>query len=189
MVDDNTWPPEQPTSYIPLLLIHRQGNQGNRTKEEATAMAELMYSGNIGEVALVSREQSRGHEKFDKIQETSRATKEIEEILASLEKGKESAFILIKGAPGIGKTILLEEIAYRWANKELLHKFEFVLLVHLHDTSLQQIKTVDDLLQLFCIGDKNSTQIVTACAQYLFANGGKALTLLLDGYDEYPEHL
>ena len=186
MVDDNTWPPEQPTSYTPLLLIHRQGN---RTKEEATAMAELMYSGNISEVALVTREQSCGHGKFDKLQETSRATKEIEEILASLEKGKESAFILIEGAPGIGKTVLLKEIAYRWANKELLHKFELVLLVHLRDTSLQQIKTVDDLLQLFCIGDKNSIQIVTACAQYLLANGGKALTLLLDGYDEYPEHL
>ena len=190
MVDDNTWPPEQPTSFTPLLIIHRQGN---RTREEVTAMAELMYSGNISEVAMPTDEQSTvkhdtigGHEKFHK---TSRATKEIEEILAPLEKGKESAFILIEGAPGIGKTVLLKEIAYKWANKELLQKFEFVLLLYLRDPSLQQIKSVDDLLQLFCKGDKNATQIVNACAQYLFDNGGKTLTLLLDGYDEYPRDL
>ena len=193
MVDDNTWPPEQPTSFTPLLIIHRQGY---RTKEEVTAMAELMYSGNISGVAMPTGEQSTvkhdtigGHEKFHKMSDTSRATKEIEEILAPLEKGKESAFILIEGAPGIGKTVLLKEIAYKWANKELLQKFEFVLLVYLRDPSLQRIKSVDDLLQLFCKGDKNATQIVNACAQYLFDNGGKTLTLLLDGYDEYPRDL
>ena len=193
MVDDNTWPPEQPTSYTPLLLIHRQDH---RTKEEVTAMAELMYSGNIIGVASVTGEQSTvkhdtigSHEKFHKIQEASRATKEIEEILAPLEKGKESAFILIEGTPGIGKTVLLKEIAYRWANKQLLQKFEFVLLVYLRDPSLQQIKSINDLLRFFCKGDENATQIVNACAQYLFDNGGKTLTLLLDGYDEYPRDL
>ena len=159
-------------------------------------MAELMYSGNISKVASVTGEKSTvkrdtlgGREKFHKMSDTSRATKEIEEILASLEKGKESAFILIEGAPGIGKTVLLKEIAYKWANNELLQKFEFVLLVYLRDPSLQRIVSVDDLLQLFCKGDKNATQIVNACAQYLFANGGKTLTLLLDGYDEYPRDL
>ena len=193
MVDDNTWPPEQPTSFTPLLLIHRQGH---RTKEEVTAMAELMYSGNISKVASVTGEKSTvkrdtlgSRKKFHKMSDTSRATKEIEEILAPLEKGKESAFILIEGAPGIGKTVLLKEIAYKWANNELLQKFEFVLLVYLRDPSLQRIVSVDDLLQLFCKGDKNATQIVSACAQYLFANGGKTLTLLLDGYDEYPRDL
>ena len=54
---------------------------------------------------------------------------------------------------------------------------------------MQQIVSFNDLLQLFCIGDENATQTVSACAQYLFANGGKTLTILLDGYDEYPDHL
>ena len=192
-IDDNVWPPDQPTSFTPLLLIHRQGH---RTKEEVTAMAKLMYSGNISEVALVTGEQSTvkrdtigGYEKFHKMSNTSRATKEIEEILAPLEKSKESAFVLIEGPPGIGKTVLLKEIAYKWANNKLLQKSEFVLLVYLRDPSLQRIISVDDLLRLFCKGDKNATQIVNACAQYLFANGGKTLTLLLDGYDEYPKDL
>ena len=67
--------------------------------------------------------------------------------------------------------------------------YGLVLLVCLRDPSLRQVKSVDDLLQLFCIGDKNATEIVSACAQYLLANGGKNLVLLLDGYDEYPEDL
>ena len=194
MVDDDTWPPEQPTSFTPLLLIHRKGH---RTSEEVTAMAELMHGGDIDKVAIVTGEQSAvehtrvdGHEKFHKMSDNSRATKEIEEILAPLENNTKSAFILIEGAPGIGKSVLLKEIAYKWGeNKQLLKKYDLVLLVFLRDPSLRQVSSVDDLLQLFCKGDKNATPIVRACAQYLFDNSGKTLTLLLDGYDEYPRDL
>ena len=193
MVDDNTWPPEQPTSFTPLLLIH---HKGNRTVNEVTTIAELMRGGNIDEVAVVTGEQPTDnrakldcHEKCHKMSDTSRATKEIEEILAPLEKDTKPAFILIEGAPGIGKSVLLKEIAYKWGDKQLLKKYKLVLLVFLRDPSLRQVSTVNDLLQLFCKGDKNATPIVSACAQYLFKNGGETLTLLLDGYDEYPRDL
>ena len=190
-VDESTWPPGKPAHFTPLLLIY---NKSRRTPEQVQAMAEMMRAGDIGKVAMVTggepaikHDKLDDHKKFHKMLDTSKATKEIEEILAPLDK--ESAFILIDGAPGIGKSMLLKEIAYRWGKKQLLQNFELVLLVCLRDTSLQQIKSVGDLLQLFCKGDENATQIVSACAQYLFANGGKTLTLLLDGYDEYPEHL
>ena len=194
MVDKDTWPPEQPTSFTPLLLIHRKGH---RTAEEVTTMAELMHGGNIDKVAMVTGEQSTvkhaelvGHEKFLKMSDTSRATKNIKEILAPLENNTKSAFILIEGAPGIGKSVLLKEIAYKWGdNKQLLKKYELVLLVFLRDPSLRQVSSVNGLLRLFCKGDENATQIVSACAQYLLDNGGKTLSLLLDGYDEYPRDL
>ena len=194
MVDEDMWPPEQPTNFTPLLLIHRKGN---RTAEEVTTMAELMRSGNINEVAMVTDKQSAvqhtkvdGREKFHKMSDTSRATKEIEEILAPLENNTKSAFILIEGAPGIGKSVLLKEIAYKWGdNKQLLKKYELVLLVFLRDPSLRKVSSVNGLLQLFCEGDQNAAQIVSACAQHLHDNGGKTLTLLLDGYDEYPRDL
>ena len=184
MVDDNTWPPEQPTSFTPLLLIHYKGS---RTPEQVTAMAELMSTGDIAKVASVTGKQSSM--KPEKLFDTSKATKEIKEILAPLEKSKESTLILIEGAPGIGKSVLLKEISYRWAKKELLQKFELVLLIYLRDPSLQQVQSVDDLLQLFYKGDKNATKVVSACSEYLSRNGGENLVLLLDGYDEYPEHL
>ena len=193
MVDDNTWPPEQPASFTPLLLIHRKGH---RTSEEVTTMAELMHTGGIDKLALVTGEQPTAkHTKLDdckklnKMMDTSRATKEIEEILAPLENNTKSAFILIEGAPGIGKSVLLKEIAYKWGDKQLLKEYELVLLVYLRDPSLQRVITVNDLLQQFCKRDENAKQIASACAQYLFSNSGKTLTLLLDGYDEYPGDL
>ena len=184
MADKNTWPPLQLKTFTPLLLVHYQGH---RTPEQVTAMAELMYNGDIGK--LTSDQPMVKHTKFQKVLDTSTATKEIKEILAPLENSEDPCYILIEGAPGIGKSVLLKEIAYRWGKKELLQKFEFVLLVSLCDPSLKLIKCVDDLLQLFCKGDKNATDIVSACSEHLFANGGKSLTLLLDGYDEYPEYL
>ena len=193
MVDDDTWPPEQPTSFTPLLLIH---HQGPRTPEQVTAMAELTCTGDIDKVALVTGQQSDirhaklgSHEKFQKALETSRTTKEIKEILAPLEDSEKSCFVLIEGAPGIGKSVLLKEIAYRWGNKKLLQKTDLVLLLCLRDPSLQQIESVDDLLQLFYKRVKNATEVVSACSEYLSSNGGKNLTLLLDGYDEYPSNL
>ena len=198
MVDhsDNTWPPGKLTCFTPLLLIHRQG--GHCTPQQVTAMAELMYKGDIGKVTMVpdgwstiKYDKLDGHEKFHKMLDANRssATKEIEEILAPLEKSNESAFILIEGAPGIGKSVLLKEIAYKWGNKQLLKQFDLVLLVSLRDPILQQIKSVSNLLQLFYKGDEDAIEVVRACSEYLSKNGGKTLTLLLDGYDEYPEHL
>ena len=183
MVDDNTWPPEQPSSFTPLLLVHYQGN---RTLEQVTALAELTYTGDIGKVAESTAKRAKldSHKKFCKMFETNKVTKDIKEILTSLEN--KSSLILIEGAPGIGKSVLLKEISYRWAIKELLQQFELVLLVCLRDPFLQQIESVDDLLQLFYKRDKNATEVVSVCGKYLSRNDGENLALLLDGYDEYP---
>ena len=58
-------------------------------------MAELMYRGNISKVGSITGKQSTvkhdtlgSHKKFHKMSDTSRTTKEIEEILAPLEKAK-----------------------------------------------------------------------------------------------------
>ena len=102
MVDDDTWPPKQPTSFTPLLLIH---HQGDHTPEQVTAMAKLMYADDIDKVTSVTGGQcALKHTKFDgsaklqRVLDTSKATKEIIEILAPLEEGKQSSFILIEGA-------------------------------------------------------------------------------------------
>ena len=182
MIDDNIWPPEQPANFTPLLLVRYQGHHV-RTPQQVNAMAKLIYTGDIGKAASVTGDSHKT------VLDTGRATKEIEEILAPLEKNKESSFILIEGAPGIGKSVLLKEIAYRWGNKQLLKKFELVLLVCLRDPLLEQIKSVPDLLQLFYKGEENTKEVVSTCNKYLSKSGGKTLALLLDGYDEYPKDL
>ena len=185
--DNVTWPPEPIKSYTPLVLIHREGHHIH-TQEEVTAMAIMTSAGDIDKVTS-GPGSADNHEIFRNISCTSKTTKEIGDILTLLEEGKEPCFILIEGAPGIGKSILLKEIAYRWGKKHLLHKFDLVLLLCLRNPSLCQIKNINDLLLLFYKGDKDTEDISSACSEYLSKNGGENLVLLLDGYDEYPDSM
>ena len=121
--------------------------------------------------------------------DTSKVTKEIVEIVAPLETSNDPQFILIEGAPGMGKTLLLKEIAYRWGNQQILQKFKLLLPVYLRDPAVQQMSSIDDLLQLFCKRDKEAIEIASACRKYFLKNNGEDLALLFDGYDEYPERL
>ena len=176
-------------SFTPLLLVHYQGH---RTPEEVAAMAKLMHSGDFSSVTDNDQPaiKSPKSEKSQKALDTSTPTKEITDILAPLErKESQSCFILIEGAPGIGKSVLLKEIAYRWGKKQVLCEFDLVLLVCLRDPSLEQIESVSDLLRLFYKGNKNANKIIEDCSDYLLNNHGQSLTLLLDGYDEYSKNL
>ena len=79
MVDDNSWPPEKPEPFTPLLLIHRQG--GYCTPGQVTALAELTYTGDIGKAASVmdqSTDKLASHKNSYKMLD-SKATKEITE--------------------------------------------------------------------------------------------------------------
>ena len=67
-------------------------------------------------------------EPVQEILHNSTITKEVAEILLPMEANKDSHFILFEGAPGMGKTLLLKEIAYSWGKRQILQKFKFVIL-------------------------------------------------------------
>ena len=192
--DEEMWPPDQPKNFIPLVLIH---HQGQHSMKQATAVAQLIQTGGVDEIISIASNQSvsehhpklDSHEPLQEVLDNSTVTKELTEILAPLEQSKEPQFILIEGAPGIGKSILLKEIAYRWGNKQLLKMFKLVLLVPLRDPTVQQVVSVSDLLQHFCEGNRRATEIAAACHDYLSENGGKDLMFLFDGFDEFPTEL
>ena len=129
------------------------------------------------------------HEPLQEVLNTSKVTKEVAEILAPLETSSDPQFVLIEGAPGIGKSLLLKQIAYLWAINQILQKFKLVLLLCLRDPAVQQMSLIDDLLQPFCKRDRRTIEISSSCSDYLSENDGEDLVLLLDGYDEYPEML
>ena len=129
------------------------------------------------------------HEPLQEVLNTSKVTKEVAEILVPLETSSDPQFVLIEGAPGIGKSLLLKQIAYLWATKQILQKFKLVLLLCLRDPAIQQMSLIDDLLQPFCKRDRRAIEISSSCCDYLSENDGEDLVLLLDGYDEYPEML
>ena len=192
--DVETWPPDQPKDFIPLVLIHHHSQYSIK---QSTVIAQVIQAGDADDIALSARNQSvpkhhpklRCIEPLQEVLDSSTLTKELTEILAPLEQSKDPQFILIEGAPGIGKSILLKEIAYQWGNKELLKTFKFVILIHLHSPSVQQITSVSNLLQLFCMGNRRAVDIAAACHDHLYENGGKDLVFLFDGFDEYPEDL
>ena len=57
--DEETWPPDQPKNFTPLVLIHYQGQH---SMKQATAMAQLIQTGNIDEITSTDLKQ---HSKLD----------------------------------------------------------------------------------------------------------------------------
>ena len=92
--------------------------------------------------------------------------------------------MLIEGAPGLGKTVLLRQIAYEWARDKQLIKSRLVFLLLLRDPTVREMSSVTDLVQYF------STESTEACKIHadniISKTNGKSVTFLLDGYDELP---
>lgn len=132
------------------------------------------------------------HEGREKVMESAthaiKITKEITDILTPLEQSDTPQFILVEGAPGIGKSVLLREIAYRWANQQSLQTFMLVLLVCLRDP-IAQATSISDLLLSYCKGDSKAKEIARTCSDSLLKNAGRHLVFLFDGFDEFPENL
>lgn len=134
-----------------MLVRH----QSQFNLEQAVAMTTYVQLGHIDELITVNDSPSL-HPKLEsckalrEVLNKSIITKEIGELLAPLQVGSDPQFVLIEGAPGIGKSLLLQEIAYRWGKRNLLQEFKLVLLLCLRDPAVQQMSLVDHLFELFC---------------------------------------
>ncbi|XP_033646472.1 protein NLRC5-like [Asterias rubens] len=91
--------------------------------------------------------------------------------------------IVVSGSAGIGKTTLIDKVAYDWArgNSETLNKFKLVFALKMH--SLQQSSNLEDaifsekLLTKDCVDQ-------SALKEFVDKNQDKVL-ILLDGFDEF----
>ena len=188
-VEEDAWPPKQPKQFTPLLLVHHQGEHNIK---QSTALAKLQ-SGGIDHLTSTDSvpkcHQLDSHESLTEVLDASKMTKQLVDILAPLEDSNNPQFVLVEGLPGIGKSMLLQEISYKWSTKQLLQKFKLLLLVQLRNPAVQQVSLINDLLGLFCKRDEKAVEISSASSQYFLRNGGRDLVLLFDGFDEFPEHL
>ena len=189
---EDTWPPDQPRDYTPLVFIQ---HQEQRNKQQDIEMAKLYQTGDIDSIAssqlALKRHKIDNNKTLQHVLSTSTITKQVAEILTPLEENDGKRFVLIEGAPGIGKSVLLKHIACQWEKKSFLAMFKIVLLVCLRDPNIWQVTSICDLLKLSCKGytEGKAKEIATACSEYLLANDGKDITFLLDGYDELPYNL
>ena len=148
--------------------------QGRRSKKETEVMAAATSKGGIDKYFSTT---------------TSKTTKDLQEVFSQLEQqpsdSQHQRSILVEGSPGVGKSILLKHVAYLWAHGELLTNTHFLFLLRLRDPSVRQLNSLQSLVRHFYHYDKQAEQVTSCVAQ----DGGKSVTILLDGYDELPPNL
>lgn len=101
---------------------------------------------------LTGQCQKDGTAVVDELTEVAKVTRDIADIFIAGPHGYFVKFpqtVLIEGAPRIGKTFLLKEIAYRWANANILTEAKIVLLVYLRDFRFHSVTTIKELIEYF----------------------------------------
>ena len=153
------WPPNQLYTIVNVALIHHEGEQ---TQQELIDMS-------MRNVSTVERLSSHH----------PRVTKRIKDIFRSTCKR-----ILIEGAPGIGKTVLAKQIAYCWANGEILTDMKLFLLV-IRDPNLHCVSSITELVH-YLNDDYIDDSDLKVAVEELRKSKGSGIVLVIDGYDECP---
>ena len=188
-VEKDAWPPEQIKDFTPVVLVHYEEQ---RIMKHANIIAETVHTGHISDVISAASDQLvtkchklDSHQPLREALQSSKVTKDVTDILLSFDQCNDPQTILIEGAPGIGKTMLMKHIAYKWAKGEVMKKFQLLLLIYLRDPGVQKMTSLKELSHFFL----KYTDVDGDCKLTLQKDGGKSLAVLLDGYDEFPTDL
>ena len=154
------WPLTPSMQYINLAIIRSE----LVSREEANEFTRLTLHGDIDQIF---------HTK-DPI--------DIEDVLRP-DGGQELRFVLVEGAPGVGKSTFAWELCRRWDQVEALMWYSLVVLVKLRDKRVQQATGLADI---FCHVD---TDLQRAVIEEVIARGGEGVLLIMDGADECPSSL
>ena len=191
-VGKDTWPPEQPKDFTPVVLVHYEEQ---RTMKDVNVITEAVHTGHISDVIsaansqpVTKRHQLDSHQSLREALQTSKVTRNVADILEPFDQCDDPQTILIEGAPGIGKSILMKHISYCWAEGEVMKKIQLVLLVCLRDPGVQKMASLQDLIQSFCERNNDPAKIIQ-CVESVSQDNGRTVGILLDGYDELPEGL
>ena len=114
------------------------------------------------------------HEKVDKVVK-QRDPIELKDIFDKIEGQRKR--VLMEGAPGSGKSTLSFHICREWADGKLFQDYKLVVLIRLRDLSIQEAKTIDELLQ----------KTVGEVADEIKRVKGRNILFVLDGWDEIRE--
>ena len=168
------WPLFQPKAVVNVVVM---SYKGKRTHRETIEIVKRHKVGTPGVDNLVSPTTAFNPPMI---------TKKIDDIFSADPTCRTSEIpsrILIEGAPGIGKTVLVKEAAYKWAIGELLDDKRLLIALFLRDHYIQSVRSLQDLLkELVQYDDEMFTQV----NRFIIQNNGKGVAFLIDGFDEYP---
>jgi len=172
----NRWPRFVPQEFTKLSYVF---HEPIRTPEETENSAKRSRSGSYcSSSEYISRPDCKLDSTSDDVFTSEDLKEDISDIF--LPTRNKLQIILAEGAPGIGKTMLLKEIAYLWATGVLLKNKEIILLLSLRDPKIGIIDSPKKMFYHHC-KDKKKAQIY---ANYFYNNSGEGLVILLDGLDE-----
>ena len=174
--------------YTTLALIHHKNQP---TQKQVLALNKAKGAGKVESIIAATGDkplhsdsnEMNDIESLSEHLQGSKSTRNLADILAPLEDPsvKQTRTVLIEGAPGLGKTVMLKQIAFQWAQKELLVNSQLVFLLLLRDPAVRAMTSISDLVQYFNQGSIDTQKVYT-----ISKTNGKNLTFLLDGYDELP---
>ena len=151
--DDHNYA-RQPREYIDLVfMLYRN----RKSEADSRHVTKLQHGGNI-DAAVTHFSNVSNEKKLNKIFEIN-----------------DQFIFMFEGTPGIGKTMVAQQIAYEWANGEILHNIELLLLLKFRDPNLQKVQDFDELMKLLN---------ASSCVNYFSEKQGRNLLLVFDGYDE-----
>jgi len=191
--DDGTediWKLLYPEHFVNGLLIKHHKRRGEK---EISKVASIMRDGLMKffdkSLSCVPVHEKAAHLQDDDLYCKKFETLQISDMFNPIHCDNGAVInpkmILINGAPGMGKTTLCKEIAYRWAKRLLLNNNSLVFLLFLCDPAVQRIYDLNDLVHYFYNFKPSAADLSARCAEVLLKRDGSDITIILDGYDEY----
>ena len=120
----------------------------------------------------------------------SNTTKNIADLFAH-EENRKPRSILVEGAPGVGKTEVVKQVAYLWANRELICDMKLVFVLYLRDPIVHSLKSIENFVHQYVNNENRYVNIKQAegAIQELRDSRGSGIAFLMDGFDEFPSRL
>ena len=187
------WPPNQPELFKNLTFLQHDSQFKQKQLSHIAARYRHTYkSCSTNELKF----DIKNAPMFKQLEEVhlsickSNATKNIDDLFAH-EGNLKPRSILVEGAPGVGKTELIKQIAYLWAKCELINEMKLVFVLYLRDPNIHGLKSIEDFIHQY-VNSANrylSTKEAEGVIQELRDSRGCNIAFLMDGFDEFPSRV